>query len=160
MNRIWEALKVIPLAAWLVVAVIWVGMAAVVLLEVVPGQHLSGGQDWAEMIVVGSFLPVFFSAHVLLVGYINADARRRGMRYVLWTLLALFVPFTVGVLIYFLMRDGLMRECPRCSTMVSGKFAFCAKCGNALTETCSNCRRAVEPGWSHCPGCGNGLRAG
>ncbi len=36
-------------------------------------------------------LPV--SAFVFLIGYIGADARRRGMNPVLWELIALFVPY-------------------------------------------------------------------
>ena len=34
-------------------------------------------------------LPLILAGYTLLIGYIYGDARRRGMRYVMWTLLAM-----------------------------------------------------------------------
>ena len=34
--------------------------------------------------------PIFLFVLVVLIGYVNGDAKRRGMRHVLWTLLAIF----------------------------------------------------------------------
>ncbi len=45
---------------------------------------------------------------VLLIGYVYADAKRRGMRYVMWTLLAIFIPNAIGIILYFVMRDPLL----------------------------------------------------
>ena len=36
-------------------------------------------------------LPMILAGYTLLIGYIYGDARRRGMRYVMWTLLAIFL---------------------------------------------------------------------
>ncbi len=109
--------------------------------------------------LAATLIPLCLSVYVLLIGYVNGDARRRGMHYVLWTLLAIFIPNAIGIILYFVMRDPLMRGCPRCSKVVPGRFAFCPSCGSALTQTCVACSHAVEPEWSHCPGCGKGLNA-
>jgi RNA polymerase subunit RPABC4/transcription elongation factor Spt4 len=146
MSRFREELKVIPRAARVIVAVIWLIYAAIFWFVV---RH----HGW----LVTLLFPLFLSAYVLLVGYVNGDARRRGMRYVLWTLLAIFIPNAIGIILYFVMRDPLMRNCPKCSATIGGGFAYCPKCGSALSKTCPNCHRAVEPDWSHCAGCGTSL---
>jgi hypothetical protein len=61
-------------------------------------------------------IPPFLLVFVLLIGYVNGDARRRGMRYVLWTLLAIFIPNAIGIILYFVLRDPLMRVCQQCGT--------------------------------------------
>ena len=81
------------------------------------------------------------------------------MRYVMWTLLAIFIPNGIGIILYFLMRDPLPRNCVKCGTPGRPGFAYCPKCGASLTQTCPQCRHLIEAGWSHCAGCGAGLQA-
>jgi hypothetical protein len=154
MSRIREELKVVPPAARLTAVVPWLAFAAVVGLVGIPEGHLA----WPEYLV-STLIPLFLSVYVLLIGYVNGDARRRGMSYVLWTLLAIFIPNAIGIILYFVMREPLAGECPKCSMSLRGKFAYCPSCGGALTQTCPDCRQAVEPEWLHCPGCGKGMNA-
>ncbi|MGA7226575.1 MAG: PLDc N-terminal domain-containing protein, partial [Candidatus Acidiferrales bacterium] len=49
---------------------------------------------------------------ILMIGYVYGDAKRRGMRHVMWTLLAIFIPDMIGVILYFILRDPLMNKCP------------------------------------------------
>ena len=56
----------------------------------------------------------FLGAYVLLVGYVYGDARRRGMNHVLWTLLAIFIPNAIGIILYFILRDPVPVPCPSC----------------------------------------------
>jgi len=102
-------------------------------------------------------LPLF--AMVLLVGYVYADAKRRGMRYVMWTWLAALIPNAIGIILYFVLRDPLLINCTHCGAQVRTGFAFCPKCGGSLAQACPQCRRAVEPGWTHCVHCGASLGA-
>jgi RNA polymerase subunit RPABC4/transcription elongation factor Spt4 len=102
-------------------------------------------------------IPLF--ALALLIGYVHIDAKRRGMRYIMWTLLAIFIPNAIGIILYFILRDPLLVHCSRCGAAVRPGFAFCPNCGAALKPSCPQCRRPVEPGWSHCPNCGASLRA-
>jgi len=55
----------------------------------------------------------FLGAFVLLVGYVFGDAKRRGMNHVLWTLLAIFIPNAIGIILYFILRDPIPVPCPR-----------------------------------------------
>ena len=63
---------------------------------------------------------------LMLFGYVNRDAKRRGMNPTLWTLLAIFVPYGIGLVIYFAFgyRFSVMRG-----------VEMMAKAGPALAET-------------------------
>ena len=58
----------------------------------------------------------FLGAYVLLVGYVFADAKRRGMNHVLWTLLAIFIPNAIGIILYFILREPIPVPCPACGS--------------------------------------------
>lgn len=99
-------------------------------------------------------LAIFAGAFILLFGYINRDAKRRGMSPVLWTVIAIFVPYLVGVILYFVLREPLPFECPRCGRLVNAQFNFCPSCQCNLRPNCPNCRREIRPGDRFCPHCG------
>jgi len=159
MSRFNQELKVIPPVAWAVAIVFYIGFVILAWLVLIPQD--AGLSQWpsAGQAAFAVGIPIFFLIYVLLIGYVYADARRRGMRYVLWTLLAIFIPEAIGIILYFILRDPPMRSCPHCSATVQGAFAFCPACGISLKPSCPRCRRALEPGWMHCPKCGSGLRA-
>ena len=100
----------------------------------------------------------FLGAYVLLVGYVYGDARRRGMNHVLWTLLAIFIPNAIGIILYFILREPLPVPCPSCETPARKGHAYCASCGAAVRAVCPHCRQPVEPGWRNCASCGQALR--
>jgi hypothetical protein len=159
MNRIQEELKVIPRTAWVIAVAIYVAFVWLISFVLIPRDpKLSLWPDWGKaMFALG--VSLFLLLYLLLVGYVNGDARRRGMHYVLWTLLAIFIPNAIGIILYFVLRDPPMRNCPKCGTTMRAGFVFCPACGTGVTQTCPECRHAVEPVWSHCPGCGKGLQA-
>ena len=66
---------------------------------------------------------------VLCLGYVYADARRRAMPPIPWTLIAAFVPNLLGFLFYFALRRPLLRPCPRCAQAMYIGQRFCASCG-------------------------------
>ena len=108
-------------------------------------------------------LPVFLAAlvgvalmgaYVLLVGYVCGDARRRGMNPVLWTLLAIFIPNAIGIILYFILRDPIPVPCPACGMPAEKGQAYCAGCGAAVRTACPQCHQPVEPGWRNCTRCG------
>jgi hypothetical protein len=96
----------------------------------------------------------FLGAYVLLVGYVYGDARRRAMNHVLWTLLAIFIPNAIGIILYFILRDPLPVPCPSCGSPAKKGHAFCAGCGAAVRTACPQCRQPVEAGWRNCARCG------
>jgi cytochrome bd-type quinol oxidase subunit 2 len=119
----------------------------------------SGASAAWVMALLAVLAPMVAFLYVLLIGYIHDDARRRGMRQVLWTLLAIFVPNGVGILIYFLMRQKPQVPCHGCGIKLQPGFAFCPNCGASMGPVCPQCHRLTEPGWSNCANCGAALRA-
>jgi len=100
------------------------------------------------------------ACYIFLIGYINRDAKRRGMSPTLWTIIAVFVPYLVGAILYFVVREPLPFECPRCGRLVNAQFNFCPKCQYNLRPNCPQCRREVRSGDRFCPHCGFGLEFG
>ena len=98
------------------------------------------------------------SALLLLFGYVNADAKRRGMNSTLWTLLAIFVPYLIGVVTYFVIREPLTYNCPQCGGTVSARFNFCPSCKYNLRPACPQCKREVSASDKYCPHCAQELR--
>lgn len=154
--------RVIP--RWLVTLVACLYALAVVLLfyaaRRMPGAmpDLLVGQP-----VIVQFLAIFAivtscsilaGAYILLIGYINRDAKRRGMSPLLWTLIAIFVPYLVGMILYFVLREPLPFPCPKCGRLVNAQFNFCPSCQCNLRPNCPSCRREIRPGDRFCPHCG------
>lgn len=94
---------------------------------------------------------------LMLLGYINRDAKRRGMNSTLWTLLAIFVPYAIGVIIYFLMREPRPYNCPACGALVNARFNFCPDCKHNLRPSCPQCKREVRLEDKYCPYCAQEL---
>jgi RNA polymerase subunit RPABC4/transcription elongation factor Spt4 len=158
MSRFKDELRVIPTAARVIAAIGYVAMTIMLAVVVTCGhdRDLANAPGIAKLFLI--VIPgVFVAIYVSLVGYVFGDARRRGMRYVMWTLLAIFIPNAIGIILYFILRDPPMRACPNCSRMSKGGFAFCPACGTSLLPTCPNCGRGVERGWANCPQCGTKL---
>jgi hypothetical protein len=70
-------------------------------------------------VLVGTLLALL----TLMIGYVNRDAGRRGMSRKLWTLIVIFVPNAIGFILYFLMRNPLRVNCPKCGTAVDAQIA-------------------------------------
>jgi RNA polymerase subunit RPABC4/transcription elongation factor Spt4 len=108
--------------------------------------------------IVIPFLPATILAFLaLMVGYVNRDAGRRGMSRTLWTLLVIFIPNAIGFILYFLLRNPIRVECPKCGTVIDPRVNFCPRCGHSFHPTCPQCRAAVRPGDAFCPNCGTQL---
>lgn len=151
-----ERLRIIPRAAWIVGCLLTV--ALVLPLWLGPMRTDREMQAWPFLARVGLFavVPVIIMAYSLLVGFVYADAKRRQMRHVMWTWLAL-VPYFLGVVLYFVMRDPLPTPCPQCGRDVPHAFAFCPGCGTAVHPTCAQCGKLLRHEWANCPYCGAGV---
>jgi len=152
-------LRVIPVTAWVIAFAVYICFALLALLVLVPGdKEMRFWQHWQQALFAFG-VSLFFLVWIPLIGYINGDAKRRHMRYVMWTLLAIFVPNAIGIILYFLLRDPLPRPCPACGKTAAGTFAFCPHCGAGLALSCPQCHRTVEAGWGNCAYCGIKLQA-
>ena len=104
--------------------------------------------------IMGFFTGMLLAMFILLIGYVNADSKRRGMNRVLWTLLVIFIPNALGFILYFFVRQPLSSPCPRCGNPVQAGFRFCPACQYQLVPLCASCGTPLQPGFNWCPGCG------
>lgn len=113
----------------------------------------------AVMVLVGILAGTIIACYIVLIGYVNRDAGRRGMSRALWTLLAIFVPNGLGIVLYFVLRKPRISHCPQCSAIVEPQFGFCPRCRCRLGTVCPKCQRGVNAGGKFCPYCGAELGA-
>lgn len=136
-----------------VFGLVWIAMAVV-------APHFDKGlppQGWWMLIsfVISSILGVI----ILMIGYVYADSKRRGMNALLWTLLVIVVPKALGFIAYFLLRKPLMVTCPNCSSVIGSDFRFCPKCGYSISPTCPHCGRGISRDYVCCPYCGKPVQS-
>jgi hypothetical protein len=140
-----DEIKSIPIVAWLIALL----LAGGVLL-------LAPNMSAFEMLFI-SCACLFIFVWVLIIGYICVDAQRRGMHRVMWTLLSIFIPYGIGVILYFVLRDPLLTPCPKCGIEGRANYIFCPHCGADMSPYCPACKRAVELDWNRCAHCGADL---
>ncbi len=153
-----QELAIIPTPARVLGMLAWVGLLIVMM---VVSHHPQAGHGappppaaMAFIGLVGGFIAMCW---VLLLGYVNADAARRGMGRWLWTLVCLLVPNALGFLAYFLVRKPLTGNCPQCGQPISSDFRFCPKCNYQLMPSCPHCGRAIGRDYVFCPYCGQSV---
>jgi double zinc ribbon protein len=109
--------------------------------------------------LIGIVAGMVLAATLLLIGYVYADSKRRGMNALLWTLLVIVIPKAIGFIAYFLLRKPLLAPCPNCRWPIGSDFAYCPKCGYAATPSCANCGRPIRRDYMCCPYCGKPVAA-
>ena len=157
MNKFVQGLKIIRWPAWLVAFFFYVFLASFALGFAIPrdpNMHL-----WAEWqrLAFALLVPLIVFPMILLVGFVYSDAKRRRMRYVVWTFLAALIPDGIGIILYFLLRDPLPLPCPKCSADIPHAYSYCPHCGTQIVRACPSCRRKIEPDWANCAYCGTKL---
>jgi len=131
-------------------------LSMVVVMVVIVGRDPNApplAVRWLLGIIVGGLL----GCYVVLIGYVSRDAGRRGMSRLLWTLIAIFVPNGLGIVLYFVLRKPRTTCCPQCGATVDPSFGFCPKCRYHLKPVCPHCQHGVNPGDKFCPYCGGSL---
>lgn len=103
-------------------------------------------------------IPLIFGIPILIGIYVYRDAAKRGMNAPLWTLIALFTPSLLGLIIYLLVRNNHSDlTCPNCNTRVEESYVVCPNCRTKLRPTCNTCGAMIQTGWKVCPHCGTDL---
>ena len=169
--RFWEEFKLVP--RWLIwmVVVLWliaqiIGQA-VLHFQLASHQEVFGpeidsdpGAAGAALFGIITAASLVFAIYVFLVGYVNKDAKRRGMHSGLWTFLVIVLTpgyFILGFIIYLLMREPLPYNCPQCGATVGARFNFCPNCKCNLRPACPSCKREVGETDKYCAYCGTDL---
>jgi len=173
-TRFRDELRIIP--KWLIVMVIvlFIGTQAGFLIANVvfhalsdpPGQifpypaHPALSLVSVASLITATSIPL--AALLLGFGYVNRDAKRRGMNSALWTILVVVLSqsLALGFFIYFLMREPLPYNCPQCGATVGARFNFCPNCKCNLQPTCPQCKREVGETDKFCPYCACELTPG
>jgi Double zinc ribbon len=150
MSRLSRELSVAPRPG-VVISLVMAVAATTLLTTVASHVHV------LARVALGLLLGLVILVYGLLVSYVYGDARRRGMRHVLWTLIAVFVPNALGLIAYFVLREPILQPCGSCGATARRDFAFCPRCGAALPRVCPSCRGPVELSWTHCAHCGKKL---
>lgn len=145
MSRFRDELKVIPRTARIVAIFGFIAVNTLFFLLVTFGSQ----KDMADLPHVGKifmmvFPGIFVAVWILLIGYVYGDAQRRGMRHVMWTLLAFFIPDGIGIIVYFILRDPLMKKCPGCGNRRSRDLRF----ARAAALRCSRRARIAGARWN------------
>jgi|SRR5215475_6822695 len=148
-------IKIVPWWAWALAVIPFVAAQWFFNFEIVRHPHPPPG--WVSPLF-GLLAGACAAVYLLLVGYVNRDSKRRGMSPLLWTLVAIFVPNLLGVLLYFVLRQPPVRPCPECGGAVRAEFSFCPGCSCKLAPSCRQCQRVVGVNDDYCPYCGSSLR--
>jgi zinc-ribbon domain len=171
--RFWDEFKLVP--RWLVVVAIFLFIIAQVIAYIVNTQGLTNNGEIfppelrehpalasAALAGIITACALVLASFLFLFGYVNRDAKRRGMNSTLWTLLVIILfpaYLAVGFIIYFLMREPLPYPCPQCGNTVGARFNFCPNCKCNLYPSCPQCKHEIAETDKFCPYCGNDLKA-
>jgi quinol-cytochrome oxidoreductase complex cytochrome b subunit len=154
-TRFSEEVRLVPGWALMLAAISFVAMQFV--FNLVLAHQKNAPPAWGRA-AMGVAAGIVFGAYVLLLGYINRDAGRRGMSRWLWTVIAVLVPNGFGIILYFILRQPLLTVCPQCGTHVETGFNYCPKCATKLNPSCPHCQKSVRPGSDYCAYCGGPLQ--
>ena len=146
------------ISPWAFALAILVILTAVTFFAIIVGRD-HDAPPLALRLLLGFIGGTLIGCYILLIGYINRDAGRRRMSRLLWTLIAIFVPNGLGIVLYFILRKPRAVNCPQCEAEIEPGFSFCPRCRNRLQPVCPQCRRSINPDDKFCPYCGGALEA-
>jgi double zinc ribbon protein len=171
--RFWQEFKHVP--RWLIWTVVVLFLIAQIIGQTVLHVQLANHQEvfgpeldhdpgaaGAALFGIITGASLVFAIMVFMVGYVNVDAKRRGMHSALWTFLVIVLMpgyLILGFIIYLLMREPLPYNCPQCGTMVDARFNFCPNCKCNLHPACPQCKREVAETDKFCAYCGQDLQS-
>jgi RNA polymerase subunit RPABC4/transcription elongation factor Spt4 len=144
-------IRIVPTWAWGLAGIAF--LAAQWFFNFAVAQHADAPPAWARPLL-GLLAGIAGGCYLLFIGYINRDAKRRGMSPVLWTIIAVFIPNALGILLYFVLRQPLRSACPQCGNAVQTGFNFCPQCNYRLSPSCQQYQRVISASDAYCPYCG------
>src|SRR5258705_13927522 len=118
-------IKIVPVWAWALAGIPFI--AAQWFFNIAVARHANAPPAWARPLL-GLLLGLVAGSFVLFIGYINRDAKRRGMSPVLWTIVAVFIPNALGIILYFVLWQPMRSADPQCGNAVQPGFNFCPRC--------------------------------
>jgi RNA polymerase subunit RPABC4/transcription elongation factor Spt4 len=156
-TRFMDEVRIISPWAFGVASLAYVMVGTAVVFALITNK--SGDRFFTPIALIpfGIMIASVLACYILLIGYVNRDAGRRGMSRLLWTLLAVFIPHGLGIVLYFVLRKPRSLNCPQCGAVVEPGFGFCPRCQCRLNAVCPQCHRGVSSAHKFCPYCGGEL---
>jgi RNA polymerase subunit RPABC4/transcription elongation factor Spt4 len=155
-NRFEKDIRLVPRWAYVLALIIFAAFQ-VVFISVF--QRESNPPPFPLQLLIAAPLGSLLAFFIVMIVYVNRDARRRRMNVILWTLLVIFIPNAIGFILYFLLRKPVPAQCPQCGALAKPDFNFCPACKYSLRPTCPDCQHAMHPGDKFCPYCSRELTA-
>jgi len=149
-----EEIRFIPSWAWALAAI---GFVAAQIFFATFVAHQPDSPSPVPRTLLGVVAGTIFACYLLLIGYVNRDAGRRGMNRVLWTVIAVVITHGLGIILYLVLRQPLQSRCPQCDTVVQTGFNYCPKCNHQLHPSCPHCQHPVLGDDVYCAYCGGAL---
>jgi len=147
-------IKIVPGWAWALAGIAFI--AAQWFFNFDLARHANAPPAWCRPLL-GLLAGIGGVCFLLLIGYINRDAKRRGMSPTLWTIMAVIIPNALGIILFFLLRQPRSAACPQCGSALQSGFNFCPRCSFKLSPSCPQCQRLVGVNDVYCPYCGTSL---
>lgn len=148
-------IRIVPQWAWVLAVTAFIAAQIFFNFVIVHHQHHPPA---VGRFLLGLAAGIGAGCFLLFIGYINRDAKRRGMSPTLWTIVAIIIPNALGIILYFVLRQPLRGPCPQCGNPVQPGFSFCPRCSYKLNPSCPQCQRSVGADDLYCPYCGTSLR--
>jgi hypothetical protein len=153
-TRFRDEIRVLSEWVFALAAAVFVGVVILMVIVLGKDRHAPPlAVRYAFGIAVGTLM----ACYIVLIGFVNRDAGQRRMSRLWWTLIAIFVPNGLGIVLYFLLRKPRPTYCPQCAAEVEPGYSFCPCCSNRLQPICQRCQRNVDAADKFCPYCGDSL---
>ena len=148
-----DELRMIPRWSMVLAVLLFAGMQVIFHWVMPHHKHellplrLMMGYAWGSLV----------ASYALLLGYVSRDVKRRGMSPGLWMLVCVVLPGGIGAVVYFMLRQPVLSQCPNCSTSIAATFHFCPQCQFQMAPVCGACHRGVKITDVFCTQCGHDL---
>ncbi|WP_105617019.1 zinc ribbon domain-containing protein [Vallitalea okinawensis] len=111
--------------------------------------------DQKAVAVITVLAIIFLSIPVLIGVFVYKDAKKHHLNQWMWTLVAVYVPYLLGLIIYLVMRNNEKNKlkCLGCGKSIERDYVMCPHCGHSLKQKCPNCDKHVNEEWKVCPYC-------
>lgn len=105
------------------------------------------------------FFAITIGVMIAIGRIVYKDAVAHNMNGWLWTVVAIFIPNFIGVIVYLVVRSNAEKEfnCSKCKAKVQADYNICPQCKSQFGKLCPSCKHAVNNEMAFCPYCGESM---